>query len=282
MNVIKQSQNGKYGILDFSFGNIQFAAIDDYKDLTRIVLLKSGSITIDFKEFSTDDCNLLFIRPGQYIQVKPDSGGRIIYYTPHLYAQDIDDHDLVFGGMLFNGKEEQPGLKLDQAYKDSVESFINKIALEMSNPDDNQEAMIRAVIKQLIVTSTRIWRQQYGRLSLVNRENDFSRFFDRLVEHNFLKFHSVADYANMLNISPKALNKRVSKFGNCTPGAIIRRRIILEAKRMLIHTPMSVKEISYKLGYDDPSYFIRFFGKQVNMPPQNYRRYFQSGLNAVA
>lgn len=282
MKSMTYSPTKRYGIEDFSNEGLQRENISADKDLTKIVLMMKGSLTIDFTDFHNSGPELFFIRPGQYIKLHKNSSGSIIYYTPHLYASEIDDHDLVFGGMLFNGTQERPALRLDEICQEAIESFFERIRKECFNTDQNQETMIRAEIKQLVVTCTRIWRSQYGKLSLTCKETDFSRFFNKLVEHHFIRCHAVSDYAAMLNISPKALNKRVTKYGRSTPGDIIRGRIILEAKRMLIHTHLTVKEISYKLGYDDPSYFIRFFGKEVHMAPQNYRKYFMSGLNAVA
>ena len=72
-------------------------------------------------------------------------------------------------------------------------------------------------------------------------------------------------------ITPKALNKRIVKAHGTGPNDIIKDRITLEAKRLLAHTSMSVKEIAYKLGYDDPSYFIRLFTNQVSQSPQSFR-----------
>jgi len=59
---------------------------------------------------------------------------------------------------------------------------------------------------------------------------------------------------------------------------VIKNQIILEAKRLLIHTQLSVKEIGYLLGYDDPSYFIRLFTKQVAAPPQTFRLHYQTSV----
>ena len=83
------------------------------------------------------------------------------------------------------------------------------------------------------------------------------------MERHYIKYHSVAQYAELLHITPKALNKRITRYTNTTPNDIIKNRIILETKRLLAHTPLSIKEISYELGYEDTSYFTRFLR---NMP----------------
>jgi len=283
MNILNPLPEKKFGFSEFSPGNSFGGNTVENRALTKIIFIRSGRITIDFTEFQATGPEIFIIRPGQFIQADQDAQGSVVSYTRHLYSSDIEDHELIFGGMLFNGTPDMPGLKPDAGTMAFIELLLTQISLEIAYPECNQEAMVRALIKQLIITCSRMWRNQYGRMSLhYNPDNDFYRFFERLVEHNFLKMHSVCAYALMLNISPKALNKRIAKYSSYAPSDIIRRRIILEAKRLLLHTPMSVKEIGYKLGYDDPSYFIRFFSKQVNMAPQNFRKRYQGALSAVA
>jgi AraC-like DNA-binding protein len=64
----------------------------------------------------------------------------------------------------------------------------------------------------------------------------------------------------MLRISRKALNKRITRHGKIPPNDLIKNRIV-EAKRLLVHTPLCIKATGYKLGYDDTSHFTRFFSK---------------------
>lgn len=286
MNLLQHNFNKKYGVLDFSPERMGTKKIiEENRSLIKIVYVQPGSsIFVDSARYNATSCHeIFFFRPDQYIQLGHNCRGSILYYAPHLYASDIDDYELVSGAFLFNGINDAPGLKLDAPNAESILFFFQQVRSEMASADNNQEAMIRTLIKQLLITSTRIWKQQGGhRTHYPSKENDFSRLFDRLVENNFAKHHAVSAYADMLNISPKALSKRIAKYSTLTPSEIIQRRIILEAKRMLIHTSLTVKEIGYKLGYEDPSYFIRFFSKHVNMAPQNFRKYLLSTLHAVA
>ncbi|MEI9935054.1 MAG: helix-turn-helix transcriptional regulator [Ferruginibacter sp.] len=78
----------------------------------------------------------------------------------------------------------------------------------------------------------------------------------------------------MLFVTPKNLNKKLTQFGNQSPNEIIKDRIILEAKRLLAHTVITIKEIGYSLGYDDDAYFIRLFTKQTGLSPQQFRKQY--------
>ena len=89
----------------------------------------------------------------------------------------------------------------------------------------------------------------------------------------------MAAYAELLHITPKALNKRITRYSNTTPNDVIKNRIMLEAKRLLAHIQLSSKEIAYKLGYDDIAYFTRLFTKQAGAAPQSFKlQYQQEGL----
>jgi AraC family transcriptional activator of pobA len=92
------------------------------------------------------------------------------------------------------------------------------------------------------------------------------------VENNFREQRSAAFYANELSLSPKRLNELTKEFFGKTINQIINDRLILEAKREISYCRKSIKEISYELGFSEPSYFTRFFGKQTGNTPEDFRK----------
>ncbi|MEM8863761.1 MAG: helix-turn-helix transcriptional regulator, partial [Chloroflexota bacterium] len=56
-----------------------------------------------------------------------------------------------------------------------------------------------------------------------------------------------------------------------TPGQLIRQEVVLEAKRLFQHTDLTATEISYRLGFNDASYFGRFFKREVGVSPGKFR-----------
>ena len=75
-----------------------------------------------------------------------------------------------------------------------------------------------------------------------------------------------------MNLSPKRLNEITRKMLGKTITQLIHDRILLEAKRELIFSGRSIKEISYELGFEDPAYFSRFFKKQSGFSPTHFRK----------
>ena len=93
----------------------------------------------------------------------------------------------------------------------------------------------------------------------------------RLVEEHFRKERLIGFYAEKLAITPDRLNDHVKRVSGVTAGHLIRQRVLTEAKRALVFTGQPIHEISYDLGFADPSHFARFFRKQIAMTPQEFR-----------
>lgn len=100
---------------------------------------------------------------------------------------------------------------------------------------------------------------------------NLARDFIAAVEHRFCEWSTVADYLRLLAVGEKVLSAAVRHTTGYTPKAYIDRRRTLEAKRMLIYTQRSAKEIAYALGFDEPTNFQKFFRKHVGETPQTFR-----------
>lgn len=155
----------------------------------------------------------------------------------------------------------------------SFNRIMDEIKQELSKEDYWTEEMSRTKLKELIITASRAWLGRTpDQKGLGTIEDELSRKFSQLVEANYHKLHGVSEYAELLHISPKTLHRKIVKEKGTSPNTFIKNRIILQAKRLLAHTDLSVKEISAQLGYDDQSYFVRFFKIQTGSPPLEFRK----------
>ena len=100
---------------------------------------------------------------------------------------------------------------------------------------------------------------------------DYTLLFRDILESNYTKFKSVNDYAKLVCISEKRLGIATSKVLGRSPKEIINDRILLEAKRLLVHTNLSIKETGQELGFEDPAYFVRYFKKNTEATPVEFR-----------
>jgi AraC family transcriptional regulator, transcriptional activator of pobA len=96
--------------------------------------------------------------------------------------------------------------------------------------------------------------------------------FKNLIEEQYTSLKNVSDYAERLSVKPVLLNEISKQLSGITAGEHIRNRVILEAQRYLYNTDLSAKEIAYKLGFEDPHYFSRFFKKYTNQSPSEFSK----------
>jgi AraC-like DNA-binding protein len=91
------------------------------------------------------------------------------------------------------------------------------------------------------------------------------------VEEHFQKRHAVAGYAQLLGCSEKSLGRAVQKIAGITAKEFLSQRIVLEAKRLLVHTALPVSAIANRLGFDEPTNFVKFFRREVRQSPGAFR-----------
>lgn len=284
LNNVFESNYKKLGFLVLNQETVEAINSDGYKAYIKVLYLpKDYQITIDFKQYQTKSPSLFFINSNQYLQINKEGKkqGYFMYYNRDFYCVQIHDAEVACDGLLFNNIFEMPMTTLPDKEVLFIEGIFNQIQEEFVSPDSSQEEMIRTYLKQLIIKATRIWKiQQLGVLNEESsKEMDFFRDFSRLVEIHFRTKHTVADYADILGVAPKTLSNKFNRLELTQPNDIIKDRIILEAKRLLGYSSLSVKEIAYQLGYEDPAYFNRLFTNKVGDTPSNFKKKYLQGKN---
>lgn len=149
--------------------------------------------------------------------------------------------------------------ELDDDTANEIESVIFKMNDEIKKNKSECIEVIRLYIQLILIHANR----NYGTmlLSKYGTSNTLQNLFNgylKLVSHHFLSVRKVADYANMLHISPDHLNRAIKSSSNKTAHEFINEMILMEAKAYLLHSNMTVSEIAYKLELADPSHFNRF------------------------
>ena len=174
----------------------------------------------------------------------------------------IIDHDAEVGcvGFLFYGIQHPMFIRLNEEEAQELEYLEKICANEMEVKDHFQGEMLRTLLKRIIIKTTRMAKaQNESYRQFPDERMDFVRKFSLLVEEHFKKQHQVRFYAEALNKSPKTLSNVFALLKQPAPSAIIRERLVLEAKRYLHYTDKSAKEIAYELGFESPAHFSRFF-----------------------
>lgn len=272
--MIKEFSYKRFGNISFSKESLDEDFWNSIENDIKILFFPRGSIVqVDFQEFMLDVDSLLFVNPKVVIKPCEAIEATLMHFNRDFYCIEIHDHEVACDGILYNNVFEIPFISLNDSQSQEIKNIINEIKNEMKSEDSSTEEMLRILLKLIILKSTRIWKKQhYLENDDLQTEVNFLRKFSLLVEQHYKTHHKVSDYADMLFMTPKNLGKKISLISKKTPNDIIKDRLILESKRLLFYTSMSVKEIAYNLNYDDDAYFVRFFTKNAGLSPASFRK----------
>ena len=240
----------------------------------RIFWIKEGkgNYQIDFNSYSFNNNVLFFLSPGQMFSIDSEEIKEAyqLSFNRDFYCIQTHDTKVACNGVLFNNIYETPFVSPATKETERLDRILANLIEEFELEETAQYDMLQSLLKQFIVYSVRV-KKEYD---VVKEDTETKLFkdFSLLVEQNFRKMHSVTDYANRLGISPKSITKHFQKLGAKTPSELIKNRILLEAKRLLIYTDKTVKEIAFELGFNDPAYFTRFFTKTVLKSPLQFKK----------
>jgi AraC family transcriptional activator of pobA len=151
-----------------------------------------------------------------------------------------------------------------------IEDVLEKIYLENSTCSNWQHSMLMSYMRVLMIYLSRLYVEQFSNVDVAPDRVILKRYLNK-IEENYTQYHEVSAYSDMLNISAGHLSEVVKEQSGKPAITHIHERLIMETKRLLFHTDHSVKEIAYILGFEDASYFNRFFKRIVNDTPVGYR-----------
>ena len=230
----------------------------------------SGSHDIDFNNYVLQPNRLFLIAPGQVHawQKLQQAKGFVVLFTDGFVALS-KGRKLMASWPLFRLHQN---CYLDLSSDETaqwVKELLNMEA-EVLSPDDFSRDALFYALGNLLVRASRVLNQLSPKRNMPSQDILFD--FQELIEKHFSEFTTPRDYAALLNITANYLNGICKKKSGKSAGEMIRQRIILEAKRLLAHTSLSVAEVAHKLNFEDNSYFGRYFKKYVAMTPETFRR----------
>lgn len=206
------------------------------------------------------------------IEVQKVQELKLLRFNKPFYC--ILDHDSEVGckGILYYGTSIVPMFHIPENDIEILEAVWKVLYMELESKDSLQLEMLQMMLKRILILCTRIYKTQINYDPLENTNVEVIREFNFLVERHFKEYHSVVEYAELLNKAPKSLANLFKKLGNKTPLQFIQDRLLLEAHRMLKYSDRSVSEIGYEIGFKDVQAFSRFFKKQEGISPVEYRQ----------
>lgn len=231
----------------------------------------AGNHNIDFTPYSITDHTVFFMRPGQVHQLvlEAESTGYLLQFRGEFYLPKNKASN-----QLLRKASHTHHYQFDADGFKRLLSILTYIFQESIDKNERFEEVIKANLDILFIELIR--RQgstPTAKVSLYLQER-LDKFFE-LLETHILTHKQVARYAEMLNLSAYQLNAIAKAALGKTCSELINEQIILEAKRCLLATSNQINQTAYRLGYEDVSYFIRFFKKHTGYSPEAFRNNFR-------
>lgn len=234
-----------------------------------LALLKGkGSHTIDFTGYEIADRTIFLMRPGQVHQLSLKAGAS--GYLLQFYGDFFPARNASAKDSLRNAIHAKICIP-DQTGFDKLNAILEYIHKEFTQKAHGFEEVIKANLKIFFIELVR-HRQNSARTATPDtyRQQKLEKFFD-LLDSGVIAHKNASHYADKLNLSGYQLGAITKSLLGKTPSELINERILLEARRELLATGKQVNQIAYQLGYEDVSYFIRFFKKHTGHSPETFR-----------
>lgn len=242
------------------------------KDYYMMVFVEEGSSRhwVDMMPYTLKPDTFYFSVPHQIHlkeQAKPLMG-TMLCFTDEFLA--IEENQLLKQLPVIQNLHNGHELELTPENVEFIKDILKKMLDENRQKNDWRNGMLLAYLRVLMIYVSRLYTEQFTNAELLN-DRVLLKKFRALIEEKFSQLHDVAAYADLLFITPGYLSETIKQQSGKTAIEHIHERLMLEARRLLFHTEYSIKEIAFQLGFEDASYFNRFFKRLSLQTPLAYR-----------
>ncbi|PWN71516.1 hypothetical protein C1631_002510 [Chryseobacterium phosphatilyticum] len=233
-----------------------------------------GVHTIDFKNYEFSGPCLFLLHPKNVHRIykeTPSSGG-VIKFNDNFFIHEDSHSKFLLKYSVFDDIDVLPVINLNKEEKMEITDFFDLMYKQSGNGNAFSAHIILNLLKSFLLKIYQIKKKNFSIGD--STDHRFLRFkqFQEHLERHFTQQHTVSFYAEKLNISNKTLSTICKLISHKTAQELIKERILLEAKRMLIYTDLSIKEIAYYLGFEDHAYFTRFFTANSLQNPSDFKK----------
>ena len=243
-------------------------------DFYEVLFLTKGSgfHIIDSNKYRIQPPCVFFLSPGQThkLELSHDIDGYIFLFTAEFYLlNQANKNKLLELPFFFSVSQENPPLLLkDESNVNFLKQLFTRAFTEVK---DNDEEIIRSILDLTLQTCNKLYPAKYFGIQKT-RGHLLVKNLLQLIEENYQNNYSINEYASMLNITPNHLTQMVKQVTGNTSAKLLQNKVIIETKRLLIHTDMTVTEIADYMNFSDQSYFTKFFKKACGITPLQYRK----------
>lgn len=231
-----------------------------------------GKHTIDFVEHDFEPGTVLTIRKDQVHKFHQSSAkGLLLLFTDefmisHQGASSIQKVSELYNELFF---EQKTALS-----KDELQEYMTVIQLITEEFHKLIDSHTSSIIRNLLeILLSKTYRKRALSQQVLKDSSYVQSFLklQNLIEEKCTHSKSVQFYANELNITTKTLNNITQRTINKSCKLFIDEILILQIKRLLINSKLSIKQIAYQSGFDEPSNLFKFFKRYTNQTPESFR-----------
>jgi AraC-like DNA-binding protein len=237
-----------------------------------INLLLEGEVEYfaDFKKHTVIAPALMFLSPEQVYQNVCGSQYKKVYvsFTKDFLVNEVQGVLSCWEYMF----SQEVILVKDEATLEELQTYVHLMQREFNSTRPQKNLVLRNLLNAFIICAARLMSCKTGIVQMDSSQNKIVRQFKTLIDENYLHRTQVAQYADMLYVTPGHLNDLIKSLTGKTAKQIIDEKRIIEAKRLLFWGEHSVKEIAGHLNFDDDAYFNRFFKKHTGQTPALFQK----------
>ena len=230
-----------------------------------------GTFWLDDASHAVAPGVMFFTRPGQIRRWNvEDLDGACLFFTDDFVREVFSDARFLEQFAFFRPEAAGGALPLSSAERSQFLRRFSKMSKEFRVLQSDAQDLLRAILYELLVLLNRWYRARYA-VGPSRERNETVDRFQTLVDRDFRHDHRVAEYADRLGVTPGHLNALCRQHLGHSASAQIRRRITIEAKRLLLYTTKTAYTVADELGFVDAAYFGRFFRREAGTSPRQYR-----------
>lgn len=239
-----------------------------------------GKHILDFETYPIRKGIIYFMRPDQVHNwlLDEEADGYVINFSPIFFERLSIGHAVLDTFPFFNLFSSNQVIELNEKDQQKVTSIFEEVLVEVKDKSDSNLTPIHiaSLLLQLFTISARTVEAASLTYSYKNYNSILLKKFIELIEVNFKELKLPKEYASMLYVTTNHLNLICQDQMQVSAGELIRKRVLLEAKRLLINFELTISSIALELNFFDTSYFVKFFKKHTGLTPEAFRReYYQ-------
>jgi AraC family transcriptional regulator, transcriptional activator of pobA len=242
----------------------------DFYDII-VVTRGRGACWLDGQRHTVRPGVVLFTTPGQVRQWKTTAlDGVCLFFMDTFIREFLQDDSFLHRLPYFQGDPARAAMRLTPAAARRMRTRLAAMRRELADYRSDSVHLLRAHLHEALIVLAREYAAAYQVTASRPTHSVVSRYFE-LVERDAARRHRVAEYAAELGVSAGHLSVLCGRYAGRSAKRHLHDALVTRARRMLLYTDESAARIGSALGFDDPSYFSRFFRRETGVTPSAFR-----------